>query len=94
MNIIETTAPIDISELKLFFSNKEPKYKYAPIGSKINCHGLVELGFLIFKVFDFDHCLNKSGKILSCDQSPPPITFPALAIPKVIFFFFFKNYLK
>ena len=22
MNIIETTAPIDISELKLFFSNK------------------------------------------------------------------------
>ena len=26
MNIIETTAPIDISELKLFFSNKETFY--------------------------------------------------------------------
>jgi len=32
----------------------------------------------------FDHDFIQSGTILSCDQSPPPMTFPALAILKKI----------
>ena len=52
--------------------------KYPKITSKTCCHGLVDLGFLIFTVLFFDHDLIQSGINLSGDQSPPPITFPAL----------------
>ena len=47
-----------------------------------------ELGFLKNTFFPLDQDLMQSGINLSNDQSPPPITFPALAIPKVIFEFF------
>ena len=55
------------------------------------CQGLVEFGFLTLTKFPFDQALIQSGIILFFDQSPPPITFPALEIPIFIFVFFFKN---
>jgi hypothetical protein len=55
------------------------KTKYPFNKSKICCQGRVAFGLLninfLFKITD----LIKSGIILSFDQSPPPITFPALA---------------
>ena len=40
----------------------------------------------MFTGFFFDHALTQSGINLFFDQSPPPITFPALATEKKIFF--------
>ena len=51
------------------------------------CQGLVEFGCLILTFFDFDQDFTQSGISLSLDQSPPPTTFPALAIDNLIFFF-------
>jgi len=52
--------------------------------------GLVDLGFLIIAFLFFAQALMQSGINLSLDQSPPPITLPALATPKKTFFLFFK----
>ena len=54
--------------------------------SKTCCQGLVDLGFLNSTVLPTDHCLMQSGITLLLAQSPPPITFPARAIPIFIFF--------
>ena len=49
-------------------------------GSITCCHGLLAFGFLIEMVFLLDNDLITSGIIRSLDQSPPPITLPALAV--------------
>ena len=51
-----------------------------PLMGKTCCHGLVDSGFLKITGLFFDQALTQSGTILFSDQSPPPITFPALAI--------------
>ena len=57
------------------------------------CQGLVELGFLIKTFLFFDQFLIQSGISLFSDQSPPPITLPALAVAiRILLFFFEKNY--
>ena len=58
------------------------------MGSKTCCQGLVNVGFLISKVFLNFILLIMSGINLFSAQSPPPITFPALA---VLIFKLFKN---
>ena len=47
----------------------------------------IDWGFLNETVLFLDQDLTQSGINLFSDQSPPPITFPALAIPMKIFFF-------
>ena len=42
--------------------------------------GRVEFGFLIIKFLFIFIDLTQSGVILFADQSPPPITFPALTV--------------
>ena len=42
-------------------------------------------------IFDFIQLLTQSGIILSFDQSPPPIIFPALTETIDKFFFFSRN---
>ena len=49
------------------------------MGSNTCCQGLVESGFLIDSFSFLFHDATASGTILSLPQSPPPITFPALA---------------
>ena len=63
--------------------------KYPPTASKTCCQGRVDFGFLITTFFFLDQDFTQSGISLSSDQSPPPITFPALAIPIKIFGDFF-----
>ena len=75
----------------LFFDNFIDKIKYPDNASKTCCHGLVELGFLNWTFLFFDHDFTQSDINLSDDQSPPPITFPALATAKEIFFFELKK---
>ena len=48
--------------------------------------GSCGIGLLIITFLFNDHDLKQSGTTLSSDQSPPPITFPALVIPILIFF--------
>ena len=64
--------------------------KYPFITSKTCCQGLVEERFLILTGLFLDQALTQSGINLSFDQSPPPITFPALATAKDIFLLIFK----
>ena len=52
--------------------------------------GLVDCGFLIVTFLLIDQDFMQSGTNLSGDQSPPPITFPALLTPIRILFFVFK----
>ena len=46
--------------------------------------------FLIVTDLFLDHALTQSGTSLPLDQSPPPITLPALAIANLIVFLSFK----
>ena len=55
------------------------KNKYPFNGSKTNCQGLLKLGFLISIFLFFIKDLITSGIRRFVDQSPPPITLPALA---------------
>ena len=55
------------------------------------CQGLVEFGLRIITVLFFAYDLIQSGINLSFDQSPPPITFPALATHIKILLFFLKR---
>ena len=48
---------------------------------KICCHGFVDWGFLIKTFLSLDQDFTQSGINLFSDQSPPPITLPALATP-------------
>ena len=75
----------------LFFIRLKAKITYPDITSKTCCQGLVEFGFLIFNILFCDHFVTQSGIILFGDQSPPPITFPALAIAIFTFLFLFRN---
>ena len=62
------------------------------MASKTCCQGLVDWGFLKITFFFLDHDFMQSGINLSLDQSPPPITFPALAtLINTLVFFFGKN---
>ena len=63
------------------FFSLSASIKYPLIISNTCCHGLVEFGFLIINFLFFDQFLIISGSSLPSDQSPPPIIFPALAIP-------------
>ena len=56
------------------------KNKYPFNGSNTCCHGLLKFGFLKIIVFFFRIDLIQSGISLLFDQSPPPITFPALPV--------------
>ena len=47
----------------------------------------IKIGLLIFIVCLFINQFIQSGTSLFGDQSPPPITFPALVVAKPIFFF-------
>mgnify|MGYP003345580650 CR=1 FL=1 len=62
-----------------FFFNLIAKVMYPFKTSRTFCHGRVELGFLINTFSFFDQAFIQSGTIRSSDQSPPPITLPALA---------------
>ena len=63
-----------------FFFNLTANIIYPRITSSTCCHGLVDSGFLILTFSFFDQDLIQSVIILFGDQSPPPITFPALAV--------------
>ena len=52
--------------------------------------GLLKFGFLIIIVLFLLIDLTASGISLFSDQSPPPITFPALAVATAIFEFLKK----
>ena len=56
------------------------KIIYPLKGSRTCCHGLLKLGFLIIIFFFVNKDLITSGISLFFDQSPPPITFPALTL--------------
>ena len=56
------------------------KIKYPFKGSKTCCHGLLKFGFLSTIVFLELIDLIQSGINLLSDQSPPPITLPALPV--------------
>ena len=58
------------------------------MASKTCCQGLVEFGNRIDNFFLFLIDFIQSGISLFSDQSPPPITFPALATDIFKFFFF------
>ena len=88
----ETSSETDLLELilgpklneviKLVLPEKRPSAKriYPYKGSSTCCHGLFEDGFLIgIGILDLRHLI-VSGIIRSLDQSPHPITFPALAL--------------
>ena len=87
-----------LSELKLkecplmllSFDNFNARAKYPERASKTCCQGLVELGFLIFGTLFFNHIFIQSGINRFLDQSPPPITFPALAVQSLILKFLFS----
>ena len=72
----------------LFFLRLEARSKYPAADSSTCCQGLVDLGFLIITFLFFDHDFTQSGINRFSDQSPPPITFPALAIPINTFVFY------
>ena len=55
------------------------KVKYPLTASNTCCHGRVDFGFLMITFLFLDQDLKQSGINLFSDQSPPPITFPALA---------------
>ena len=61
---------------------------YPLSGSRTCCQGLVDLGFLMISCLLPSIDLIISGIRRLFDQSPPPITFPALQIPTLIFFKF------
>ena len=62
--------------------------------SRTCCQGLVASGFLIITFLFLDHDLTQSGMRRFSDQSPPPITLPALATANLIFFLSTKYDLK
>ena len=62
-----------------------------PMASNTCCQGLVEFGFRITTFLFLDQDFTQSGINLFSDQSPPPTTFPALAIPILRFFFFLEK---
>ena len=63
-------------------------FKYPFKGSKTCCHGLVASGERKFTIFLLVQDLMQSGTNLFSDQSPPPITLPALAMHNLILEFF------
>ena len=69
----------------------EAKLRYPDRGSNTCCQGLVDSGFLNITFSPFAQDLIQSGIILFGAQSPPPITFPALAIPIFIFLLLLKK---
>ena len=71
--------------LYLFLLRKIPNSKYPITGSRTCCHGRVAKGFLISKVLFSSQQFTASGINLFSDQSPPPITFPALAMQYLYF---------
>ena len=101
----EVTEETGIKRLRIrkFYTNTFDKFifmssfslmansKYPERGSRTCCHGLVAFGFLIFTISPLLQERIQSGIILSLAQSPPPITFPALATPILIFFFLTKK---
>ena len=64
------------------------KIKYPLRASNTCCQGLVECGLLILTDLFLDQALTQSGINLFEDQSPPPITLPALATVKSFLFFY------
>ena len=60
-------------------------------GSNTCCQGLVDFGFRINILLFFKIDFIQSGINLSFDQSPPPITLPALATHIKILLFFFEK---
>ena len=67
------------------------RIKYPFRGSRTNCQGLLKEGFLRIIFLFFIDDLMLSGINLFLDQSPPPITFPALTLETPDIFFFFKK---
>ena len=76
----------------MFFFNLIANNKYPFKASRTCCHGLVEFGFLTKTFLFFDQDFTESGISRSSDQSPPPTTFPALAIPINTFVFLAGKY--
>ena len=70
-----------------FLKSFSARTKYPFIGSKTCCQGLLNPGFLILINLFLSSELIVSGISLLGDQSPPPITLPALADATPIFFF-------
>ena len=56
------------------------KIKYPLKGSRTCCQGLLNFGFLKYIDLPLNNDLIPSGINLFADQSPPPITLPALAL--------------
>ena len=79
-------AILKISGLFVFFDffviARIKKFKI----SKMCCHGLIALGFLISIFLEIYRHLKTSGIILYLFQSPPPIILPARKIIISIFF--------
>ena len=60
-------------------NNFDPRVTYPESGSSTCCHGRVAFGFLTsIGVFE-TNARTQSGIMRLVDQSPPPITFQALA---------------
>ena len=70
----------EVEYLELFEKILSANLKYPDNGSITCCQGLVEDGFLIIIFLPSYSALTISGTILFFAQSPPPITFPALAL--------------
>ena len=66
------------------------RIKYPFKGSRTCCQGLLKFGLRITIVFFLIIDLMQSGIKRFSDQSPPPITLPALAVETAQNFLFFK----
>src|SRR5690349_2669345 len=77
----EKGAKFHASAYSLRFSNNFfPNRRYPLIQSRTCCHGRTAFGFLIDAFLFSAAALTRSGIKRSLLQSPPPMTFPALAV--------------
>ena len=80
-------------KISLFLLSSKESSRYPERASNTCCQGLVEFGFLISGILFLSHIFIQSGIRRFFDQSPPPITLPALAV-QILSDLFFLSILK